>query len=847
MTQTTDTSKLHLGDIEVVAQQKYLDYAMSVIIARALPDVRDGLKPVHRRILYAMHTLKSSSNGAYKKSARIVGDVIGKYHPHGDTSVYDAMVRLTQPFSMRILLVDGQGNFGSVDGDNAAAMRYTEARFHKFSESMFDDINLNTVDMQPNYDGTETEPSVLPILYPNIIINGGEGIAVGMASKIPPHNPIEVMNAVKYLVQCRKDNVEPNIDVLIDLVPAPDFPTKGLIHGTHSMKEVWESGRGSMKLRARWREEVIDNRNVIVVYELPYQINKEKLKGEITKLSLPISDKDNINFGNSAVEGIYEVTDESDKTGHRLCIYLKHGYDAEVIFNKLLKLTDLEININYNATVIVNGEPKLIGFEKIIGHFIDHREEIILRRTNTLYEKNLAREEILTALMKAVHPDNLDNVINIVRNNKEVKDAREQIITLLEINEIQATAVLELSLKRLTGLEIESMNQELQERKEQNIEYRNILNNQSRRYEIIIEESDKQIEIFESTKESFDKYWTTTPYQGRLTEIHHELMKTDIASITKKEESVIFYTHDGYIRRCPIEELKEQNRGTRGYRKIDMKNNDYIINTFDVHSHDAIMFITEKGQAFTIFAYEVATNQSGRHINNLLPNKKESDKIAKIIPIDFNSEQELTLITQSGMVKRGPVRDYKNSQSFKAGIRVMKIGDDDKIFDAHITNNNTDLMFFKADNSVSRTDINNFTIKKGRVTSGVKGTKLNSDLVGVIAIDKNDEKGIVATVTSNGIIKLSYTKEYRQTSRHSKGVKALKSSEKTGDLVNAVYINNINKDIIISTKKGIVNRMSLSEFRVSSRVSSGFKLIGLDKNDEIVSVFIVDSEEDIEE
>lgn len=844
MSDNKDTSVLHIGKIEEIAQKKYLDYAMSVIMSRALPDVRDGLKPVQRRILYAMHVLKSSSNGVYKKSARIVGDVIGKYHPHGDSSVYEAMVRMAQPFSMRATLVDGQGNFGSVDGDNAAHMRYTETRFHKFAEHMFDDIHLNTVDMQPNYDGTEMEPTVLPLSYPNLLVNGVQGIAVGMASNIPPHNPIEVMNAVKYLVKCKQEDIQAVLDDLIEIIPAPDFPTKGIVHGTAAMREVWTTGRGKMKLRARWREEIVDGRTVIVIYELPYQVNKKNLEGKIKELALPIADKEHTNFGAAEVEGIYEVQDESDKAGTRLCIYLKHGHEPEIIFNKLVKMTELETSISYNSTVIVNGEPKVLGIQGILEEFIAHRNEVIIRRTNTLYEKNLAREVILAALMKAVHPDNLDKVIHIARNNKDVKDAREQLMELLDINEVQCNAVLELSLKKLTGLEIESMQSELDEKIVQNIEYRKILDDQQRRYEIIQDEADAQIKDFMSTREDLNKYYTQLPFSKRLTEIHQALIKTDLGSLTKEEDSVLLYTNEGFIRRCPVEDFKEQRRGTQGNKKFDLRKNDYIVNTIDAHSHDSIMFITERGQAFIINAYEVGTTLSGRHINNLLSAKKEDDKVAKIIPINFEEDSELTLITENGMVKRGKVQDYKTARVYKAGIRIMNVASDDRIYEAHITNSNNDLMFFKSDNTVSRTDIENFNIKKGRVTSGVTGTKLTSKLVGVVSIDKTDENGIVATITDNGLIKLSYVGEYRQTSRNSKGVKAFKESERSGTLVKAAYIDNLESDIIIVTKKGIVNRIGLSKFRVSSRVSTGFKLIDLSKGDEIVSVFIVQSEED---
>lgn len=842
-----DTSVLHLANIDEIAKQKYLDYAMSVITARALPDIRDGLKPVQRRILYAAHVLKLTNSSDYVKSARIVGDAMGKYHPHGDASIYDAMVRLAQPFSMRMLLIDGQGNFGSVDGDSAAAMRYTEARFHKFSYAMFNDIHLNTVDMIPNYDGKEIEPSILPVNIPNLFINGVQGIAVGMASEIPPHNPVEVMNALKYVINCKKDDIKPNIDDLVNLVPAPDFPTGGILHGASTMKEAWLTGRAKMKIRAQWNEEIVDGRTVIAITQLPYQVNKEKLKNKIEALAMPINDKDNPRYGKPEIEGIYEVLDESDKTGLRLAIYLKHGVQPDILFNQLLKNTQLEESINYNVTVLINGQPKLVGLYTILDEFIKHRNEIIIRRTNTLYEKNLAREIILTGLMKAVHPDNIEQIIAIVRNNKEVSEAKKQIIEFLAVEDIQAQAILDLSLKRLTGLEIDSMQEELDIRKIENIEYRKILSEQNHRYDIMLDDAANQIENFMTTKEDFNKYWVTNPYAQRLTSFQQDLMENNKGSFIKEEESVILYTHDGYIRRCAIEDFKEQNRGTQGNRKFDLKKGDYIINTIDSFSHDSVMFITEKGQAFTIEAYEIGSALGGYHINNLLPNKGEQDKIAKILPINFEDENtQLTLVTQSGLVKRNPVIAFKNSVTFKAGIRIMKLAENDKIFDAHITNKDNDLMFFKSDNTVSRTNIANFTIKKGRVTAGVSGTKLTSDLIGTISVKQNDENGIVATVTQTGLIKLSYVNEYRQTSRNSKGVKAFKESDRSGSLIKAAYVADLNSDIIIVTKKGLVNRINLSNFRVSNRISTGFKLIDLGKNDEIVSVFIIKSDVDNE-
>lgn len=835
-----DTSKLFFGKIEEIAQQKYLDYAMSVITSRALPDVRDGLKPVQRRILYSMHVLKSSSNGAYKKSARIVGDVIGKYHPHGDSSVYDAMVRMAQPFSLRMLLIDGQGNFGSIDGDSAAAMRYTEARFHKFSEHMFNDIALNTVNMQDNYDGSDTEPTVLPVSMPNLLINGVQGIAVGMASNIPPHNPIEVMEAVKYLVNCQLQQISPTIDDLVTIIPAPDFPTKGLVHGVSSMAEAWLTGRAKMKLRAKWKEEKIDGRTVLVINELPYQVNKERLKKKITELATPSTDKDSTNYGKPEIDGIYEVIDESDKTGTRLSVYLKNGFEPDIVFNSLLSVTELETSINYNCTVIVNGEPKLIGLWEILNNFIEHRNEIILRRTKTLYEKNLARERVLEALMKAVSPDNLDNVIKLIRGSKEIKDARFGLMEMLSIDEDQANSILELNLKRLTGLEIVAMKDELEVRRLENINYRDILARQERRWEIIIEETNTIINDFETTKEDFDRYWTNLPYSKRLSDFEYEMKENNLGSLVKEEDCIIMYSKDGFIRRCPTDELKEQNRGTQGNRKFDLKRNDFIVSTVNVFSHDNIMFVTSRGRAFTIKGYEIPTNNNGIHINNLLLQKPSEENIVKILPIDFDEQKEFVSITKSGMVKRGNVKDYINSTVFKAGIRIMKIDEDDELFECFVTTDDSNLMFFKSDNTVSRTSLENFNIKKSRLTKGVKGTKLNSDLVGVVPVKNNDDTSMVGIISENGLIKISNVNEYRETSRNSKGVKAFKENERSGKVVRVVSLNTLNTDIVISTQNGIVNRINLDSFKVTSRISTGCKLIDVAKDDKIVSVFILE-------
>jgi len=484
-------------DIRTIAQKKYLDYSMSVIVDRALPDVRDGLKPVHRRILYSMQQMGIKSTGPYKKSARVVGDVIGKYHPHGDSSVYDAMVRMAQPFSMRVLLVDGQGNFGSIDGDSPAAMRYTEARMHKVADFMFKDINLNTVDYIPNYDGTENEPSVLPVSFPNLVVNGVQGIAVGMASNIPPHNPVEALEAVKYLVDCRLNDNDPELETLLEIMPAPDFPTGGILHGAKEMAGAWLYGRAKMKLRAKWHEEDLNHgRTSIVVDELPYQVNKSRLIEKISELATPNNDRNSPNFGKAIVEGIFDVQDESDKDGIRIFIGIKPEYDAELVFNQLLRYTQLEESISYNATVLVDGQPKVLGLLEILQHFIDHRLEVIVRRTQTLDLQAAKREHVLKGLILAIDPDNIDKVIKLIRASKNAQDAKDGLCQLLGIDDEQATEILNMRLQKLTSMQIDEMREELAKIKVNREEYSFILNNQSKRLATVFEETDEQITTF---------------------------------------------------------------------------------------------------------------------------------------------------------------------------------------------------------------------------------------------------------------------------------------------------------------------------------------------------------------
>ena len=826
-------------DIRTIAQKKYLDYSMSVIVDRALPDVRDGLKPVHRRILYSMQQMGIKSTGPYKKSARVVGDVIGKYHPHGDSSVYDAMVRMAQPFSMRVLLVDGQGNFGSIDGDSPAAMRYTEARMHKVADFMFKDINLNTVDYIPNYDGTENEPSVLPVSFPNLVVNGVQGIAVGMASNIPPHNPVEALEAVKYLVDCRLNDNDPELETLLEIMPAPDFPTGGILHGAKEMAGAWLDGRAKMKLRAKWHEEDLNHgRTSIIVDELPYQVNKSRLIEKISELATPNNDRNSPNFGKAIVEGIFDVQDESDKDGIRIFIGIKPEYDAELVFNQLLRYTQLEESISYNATVLVDGQPKVLGLLEILQHFIDHRLEVIVRRTQTLDLQAAKREHILKGLILAIDPDNIDKVIKLIRASKNAQDAKDGLCQLLGIDDEQATEILNMRLQKLTSMQIDEMREELAKIKVNREEYSFILNNQSKRLATVFEETDEQITTFVNAKEKLGHYGDTHPYAKRYSDVNYELIKNDLAALTKEEECHILMSSEGYLRRLPLEELETQNRGTRGKKKMNLGKNDFINLSVQVHSHDSLLFISNTGKAYSLMAYEIPNLEKGRHLRNILETEEE-EKIIEIIPVDFENENEdLVLITKKGIVKKTRLSDYVSARR-KGGIIGINLSEDDSIVDAAISDGNDDIVMINNKNKAIRFSSSDLR-RLSRNSRGVTGMRLDkkTHIIGG-SVANND--GFLVCISDNGLIKITKMDNYRNQSRGGKGVTAMKVNERTGDLFTSFYIKSLDQDVIITTKKSIINRISLDNVNVTSRNTSGVSLIKLDEDDFLVDVSYIES------
>lgn len=836
------SKKIINSDIRALTEQKYLDYAMSVIVDRALPDIRDGLKPVHRRILHAMNELSLYHNKPYAKSARIVGDVIGKYHPHGDVSVYDAKVRLAQPFSMRVMLIDGQGNYGSIDGDPAAAMRYTESRMSRYGGAMFKDIEYKTVNYRDNYDGTQSEPEVLPLTFPNLVINGVQGIAVGMASSIPPHNPIEALECVKRMVEDRMLGNEYVLEDLIKIMPAPDFPTGGILHGAKEMINAWTHGRASMKLRAKWHEEEVDGQAVIVIDQLPFQVNKANLHRKIVEVAEPNSDKTSLNFGKAIVEGIDDVKEESDKDGIRFCIYIKPEYDAELVFGQLMRHTQLEESVNYNATVLINGRPKVVGLLEMFDKFIDHRVEIITRRTEFLLKRASDRLHILDALMKAVHPDNVEKVISIIRKSSSAQEAKDGLSQYLALDDIQTTAILDMKLQKLTSMQLDDMTQEYDAARLLVAEYKDILANENRKYNIILEESDNQITEFANTKEKESAYGVVYPYRDRLTEFSNEVIKNDLAALTKEEECTIIYSANGYISRVAMDEFESQNRGTRGKKKMKLKKEDCIVMSINCHSHDSLMFISNKGKTYAVMAYDIPTGEKGRHINNILDGLNADEKIIEMLPIDFSKEDNsLIMITREGMIKRTRVTEYLSSRR-KGGIIGINLNENDSIVYADICGNDEEVLMLNSNSMSIRFPISNIRTLS-RNSKGVSGMNIDSDAYIIGGAVVKDDNGYMVCVSENGLVKITKMDQYRLQKRGGKGLRAMKSNERSGKLFSALYINDLNVDLVTTTKSGMNNRIALLNINVTSRNTTGVSLVKLESNDNLVSIFVVPHEE----
>ncbi len=807
--------------IEDEMKSAYIDYSMSVIVSRALPDVRDGLKPVHRRVLYGMHELGIRSNTAYKKSARIVGEVLGKYHPHGDSSVYDTMVRMAQEWSLRYLLVDGQGNFGSVDGDSPAAMRYTEARMRKMSEDLMADIDKETVDLQLNFDDTLKEPTVLPTRVPNLLINGASGIAVGMATNMPPHNLTEVVDGtIQYI-----DNNQITIDELIQTIKAPDFPTGGTIYGYEGVKEAFLTGRGRVVIRAKANIEEFNGRECIIVNEIPFQVNKAEM---IRKTADLVNDK--------KIEGISTIRDESDRNGMRIVYVLKRDAVPNIVLNKLFKFTGLQSSFSVNNIALVNGRPQILNLKDMIHYFVEHRHDVVVRRTSFELRKAEERAHILEGLIIA--SDNIDEVISIIRGSKNPEEARENLMKRFELSDVQAKAIVEMRLRQLTGLEQDKLRSEYETLLKTIADLKDILDKKDRRMQIIKEE------LFEVKEKYGDERRSNIEYAGG--EFSMEDMIPD-------EKVVITISHAGYIKRTPLNEYKTQNRGGVGQKASTTREEDFLQDLFVGTNHQYMLFFTQKGKCFWMRVYEIpegSKTAKGRAIQNLI-NIEQDDKVkAFICTQDLKDEEYINshyviMATRKGQVKKTSLEQYSRPRA--NGINAITIREGDELLEAKLTNGNSHVMMAVKSGKAIRFEESK-TRPMGRGASGVRGITLNSEndeVVGMIAV--NDMDANILVVSENGYGKRSSLEDYRVTNRGGKGVKTISITDKTGKLVTIKNVND-QDDLMIINKSGIAIRMEISGLRVMGRATQGVKLINLKGSDTIAAVAkVMKDEEEIED
>ncbi|MCT7462678.1 DNA gyrase subunit A [Aliarcobacter cryaerophilus] len=792
-------------NIEDSVKTSYLDYSMSVIIGRALPDAKDGLKPVHRRILYAMHDLNLTSKVAYKKSARIVGDVIGKYHPHGDTSVYDALVRMAQSFSMRAPLVDGQGNFGSVDGDSAAAMRYTEARMTRIAEEVLRDLDKDTVNFVPNYDDTMKEPAVLPTRVPTLLLNGSEGIAVGMATKIPPHNLGELLDAILHLI----DNPSAEAIDLMEFIQGPDFPTGGTIFGRRGIVDAYNTGRGRVRIRAKHHIESKAKKDVIVIDELPYQVNKARLIELIANLA---KDKQ--------IDGIAEVRDESDREGIRVVIELKKEAMAEIVLNNLYKSTPMETTFGIILLAVYNKEPKVFNLPEILNIFLSHRKTVIIRRTIFDLEKAKARAHILEGLKIAL--DNIDEVVKIIRASANDTEAKDNLSSRFGLSAIQSQAILDMRLGRLTGLQRDKLEAEYAELMLLIAELESILRSEEKLNEIIKEELNE-------IKEKF-----STP---RRTEIEDSYDEIDVEDLIPNEPMVVTITHNGYVKRVPIKSYERQKRGGKGKVAVTTHDDDFIERFFVSNTHDTLMFVTNMGQLYWLKVYKIpegSRTAKGKAVVNLI-NLRPDEKIMAIIPTpDFDESKSLVFFTRNGIIKRTSLNEFSNIRS--NGVRAIVLDDADEIVTAKIADVQTQyIMIFTSLGQCIRFELEK-TRDQGRSTRGVRGIKFKIDTDIVVDADVIDsEEQEILTVSEKGIGKRTTIEEYRLTNRAGSGVIAMKLSPKTGNIVGEVLVDDT-QDLMLLTSIGKMIRVDMQTIRKAGRNTSGVIIVNMDKDDKVVSI-----------
>lgn len=814
----TEGEKVIPINIEDEMKSAYIDYSMSVIVSRALPDVRDGMKPVHRRVLFGMHELGIRATGAHKKSARIVGEVLGKYHPHGDTSVYDAMVRMAQEWSLRYMLIDGQGNFGSVDGDSPAAMRYTEARMQKISEDMLADIEKDTVDHQLNFDDTLNEPTVLPTRIPGLLVNGASGIAVGMATNMPPHNLTEVVDGIIAYI----DDHDIDIDGLMQYVKAPDFPTGGIIYGYEGVKEAFHTGRGRVVMRARANFEEINGRECIVVTEIPYQVNKAEM---IKKTADLVNEK--------KIDGIANIRDESDRKGMRIVYLLKRDAVPNIVLNTLYKYTALQSSFSVNNIALVKGRPQMLNLKELIHYFVEHRHEVVVRRTEFLLRKAEERAHILEGLIIA--SDNIDEVIRLIRASSNADEARAKLIEAFKLSEIQAKAIVEMRLRQLTGLEQDKLRSEYDELLKTIEDYKDILARKERRMEIIKEE------LMDVRSKYGDERRSTIEYAGG---------DVSITDLIADEQVVITISHAGYIKRTPLTEYKTQNRGGVGQKASSTRNEDFLEHLFVGTNHQYMLFFTQKGKCYWMRVFEIpegSRTSKGRAIQNLV-NIEPDDKVKAFINTqdlkdeDYINSHYVIMATKKGQVKKTPLEQYSRPRA--NGINAITIREDDELLEAKLTTGDSQVMLAVRSGKAIRFEEEK-TRPMGRNASGVRGITLgddNDEVIGMIAVNAGDSDILV--VSENGYGKRSSIEDYRITNRGGKGVKTINVTEKTGSLV---AIKNVTDedDLMIINKSGVAIRMAVANLRVMGRATQGVRLIKVREDDSIAAVAKVMPEDEI--
>ncbi len=805
-------------NIEEEMKTKYIDYSMSVIVSRALPDVRDGLKPVHRRVLFGMHELGVKSNSSYKKSARIVGEVLGKFHPHGDSSVYDAMVRMAQEWSLRYMLVDGQGNFGSVDGDNPAAMRYTEARMRKAAEDMLLDIDKETVDWKLNFDDTLKEPSVLPSRLPALLLNGTTGIAVGMATNMPPHNISEIVDGILMYIE-KRGNVE--ISELMDYIKAPDFPTGGTIYGYDGVKSAFETGRGRIVIRGKVNFEETPTRDRIIVEEIPYMINKSTMISQTADL-----------INSKKLDGIADIRDESDRNGMRIVYDLKRDAIPNIVLNKLFKYTSLQSSFSVNNIALVKGRPALLNLKQLIGSFVEHRHEVLIRKTKFELAAAEKRSHILEGLLIAL--DNLDAVIQLIRSSRTPEVARNGLISNFRLSEVQSRAILDLRLQKLTGLEMDKIKEEHAEIMEKIKRFNLILSDEDLRYTLLSDD-------LKLVKEKYgDK---------RRSNIEYSSSEVSIEDMIPNEEVLITISHLGYVKRTSLSEYRSQNRGGVGSRGATTRDEDFVEEMIMANNHDYMLFFTEKGKCFWLRVYEIpegGKTSKGRAIQNLINLPKDDKVMAYINTKDLKNEEYvnsnfIVMCTKQGVIKKTSLEQYSRPRT--NGINAITIRDGDQLLEAKMTNGNSQIMMAVKSGKSIRFEEEKVRAM-GRTAAGVRGIRLadhNDEVIGMICV--NDINSSVLVVSENGYGKRSDVEDYRITNRGGKGVKTINITEKTGNLIALKNVTDLD-DLMVINRSGITIRIGVDTLRVMGRATQGVKIIRLKDDDTIASVAKVSKFED---